>query len=612
MYKKKFSTVCLLIIFLINFPVFSQELHSDAVFQKITTTYTLHEDGTVRADFYQQIKLLTTQAVSRLYGESSIFYNPEFQKLTIDKSETTMADGTVVPTPENGYNEVLPRAVHHAPGYAFLREMVVSHTGLERGAVIELQYHIDTDADFLPWLMAEEIFRKDSPVKSYTVTVRIPQEKTLHYNLLNHDLYPDIKNENGFSIFTWKLKDCDALLREDNHQDFAEFAPRLLFSTCDKWETIINYMKQSLQSKYTLSETSTPVLLQDIPSLNSDDRILALQNNIAQNISNTDLDLSLLGYRAASAEKTFQRNHGTVLDKAILLKFLLSSQEINADIALVSHYEQFCKQVPSLNQFSRVRVIASTADNDYFILDPYQTQTSRGQIELAGKTLLGLGDEDRKLMKVKKLNIRDNHTEISGILSLDKNLCLKGDITLSISGAFYPYYTLLDNDKGFLSRVINSILPGSNIDEFSIVYKNEDKAEFKLSINNKNAFAKIGDSSLHESFSLNSVLDNWRISSSYFNRTTPLELPAPANEHILLVLNIPENITLSSQEKNHDYSCDKGHIMYRIIQKNNKIIMERQVTVKDKVIQPSEYSDFRTLLVNLEAEDHRSFVIEVE
>ena len=40
--------------------------------------------------------------------------------------------------------------------------------------------------------------------------------------------------------------------------------------------------------------------------------------------------------------------------------------------------------------------------------------------------------------------------------------------------------------------------------------------------------------------------------------------------------------------------------------------MERQVTVKDKVIQPSEYSDFRTLLVNLEAEDHRSFVIEVE
>ncbi len=612
MYKRKFFAVYILFIFLLYFSATSQEINNDAVFEEITVTYTLKNDGSMRTDYYNKIKLITYQAVSRLYGESFILYNPKFQKLTIDKSETIMADGTRVPTPENGYNEVLPRAVHHSPGYAFLREMVVSHTGLERGAVIDFKYHIDTDAEFVPWLMGEEIFGKDSPVKNYTVTVKIPQEKTLHYNLLNHDLYPEIKNENGFSIFTWKLKDCATLLSEDNHQDFAEFAPRLLFSTCDGWETLINYLKQSLQSKYTLSGTSKAVLLQDIPCLNPADRVLALQNNIANNISNTNLDLSILGYRSVSAEKTFQKNHGTVLDKTILLKSLLSSQEINAYIALVSYSEQFCKQVPSLNQFSQARVIASTADNDYFILNPHKTQTFRGQIELAGKTLLGLGDEDRKLMKVQKLDMRDNLTEISGILSLDKNLCVKGDITLSISGIFYPYYTLINNSKAFLSRTVNSILPNSEIDEFSIVHINEDKAEFKISINNKNAFSKIGDSSLYGSFSLNSSLDNWSISPSYFTRTTPIELPSPANEHILLILNIPENITLSSQEKNYDYSCDKGHIMYRIAQKDNKIIMERQVTVKDKVIRPSEYPDFRTLLVNLEAEDHRSFVIEVE
>jgi len=610
--KRKFFVMCILFIFLMNFTIIAQDMNNDAVFEEITTTYTLKNDGSMRTDYYQRIKLITTQAVSRLYGESSIFYNPDFQKLTIDKSETTMADGTVVPTPENGYNEVLPRAVHHAPGYAFLREMVVSHTGLERGAVIDFAYHIDTDVDFVPWLMGEEIFGKNEPVKNYTVIVKIPQEKTLHYNLLNHNLYPEIKSENGFSVFTWQLKGCAALLRENNHQDFAEFAPRLLFSTCSDWDTLITYLRGSLQSKYTLSEHSKSVLLQDITSLNSDDRIMALQNNIAQNISNTDLDLSLLGYRAVSAEKTFQRNHGTVLDKAILLKSLLCFQEINADIALVSHYEQFCKQVPSLYQFSQARVIASTADNDYFILDPCVPQTFKGQITLAGKTLLGLGDEDRKLMKVQKLNSRDNVTEISGILSVDNELCLKGDITLTVSGKFYPYFTLQENDKAFLARTVNSILPGSDIDEFSTVYIHEDKAEFKISIKNNNAFTKIGDSSLYESFSLNSALDNWHISSFYFNRTTPIELPAPANEHILLVLNIPKNIILSSQEKNYDYSCEKGHIMYRIEQKDNKIIMERQVTVKDKVIQPSEYPDFRTLLVNLEADDHRSFVIMVE
>ena len=191
MNKKRFFAVCI-IVFLIQFPVTAQDIKSDAIFQKVSTTYTLNEDGSIRTNFHQKIKLLTTQAVSRLYGESSIFYNPEFQKLTVDKSETTMADGTQVPTPENGYNQVLPRFVHHAPGYAHLREMVVSHTGLERGAVIELTYHIDTDAEFLPWLMGEELFGKDSPVENYTVQVKVPRGTTLHYKLLNRDVIPEV------------------------------------------------------------------------------------------------------------------------------------------------------------------------------------------------------------------------------------------------------------------------------------------------------------------------------------------------------------------------------------------------------------------------------------
>ena len=85
-----------------------------------------------------------------------------------------MADGTLVPSPENAFNEILPRFVSRAPAYAYLRQMVVSHTGLERGCIIDLKYHIDTDAKFLPWLMGEEIFGTKSPIKKMTVTVNVP------------------------------------------------------------------------------------------------------------------------------------------------------------------------------------------------------------------------------------------------------------------------------------------------------------------------------------------------------------------------------------------------------------------------------------------------------
>ncbi len=613
MNKRKFLTVYLSSIFLLYLPIKSQDIKSDAVFEKITTTYTLQNDGSIRTEYYEKIKLLTSQAVSRLYGESSIFYNPKFQKLTIDKSETTMADGTLVPTPENGYNEVLPRFLHHAPGYAFLREMVVSHTGLERKSMVELKYHIDTKPEFLPWLMGEEIFGRSSPIKNQTVIVKIPQEKTLYYKILNSNLTPEIKKENGFIIYTWEFQNCAPLLEESNHQDFAEYTPRLLFSTCADWDQLIAYLKKSLQPKYTLSEKAQAVLLQNITDLASESRILSIQNKIAENISNTNLDISLLGYRSFSAQETFQKNHGTILDKAILLKSILSSQEFNADIALASHCEQFCKEVPSLSQFTEAWVIVSTEDDKHFILVPHKSQLSKGQIELAGKTLLGLGDEDRKLMQVHKLSPMENYVKVSGILTVDNELTVKGDITLSTSGTFYPNYTMKkDNQKNFLSRTINSILPNTEVEDFTVLHINEDRVEFTVAITNKSPFKKIGNSTLYESFSLNSVFDNWHISSSFFNRTTPLELTAPLNEHILLVLNNPENISLSSGVKNYDYSCDKGHIMYRISQRGNRIIMERQLTIKDKVITPTEYPDFRTILVNLQAEDHRSFMVEVD
>ena len=45
-----------------------------------------------------------------------------------------MADGKKVKAPENAINEILPAFAAGAPAFNSLREMVITHTALERGA----------------------------------------------------------------------------------------------------------------------------------------------------------------------------------------------------------------------------------------------------------------------------------------------------------------------------------------------------------------------------------------------------------------------------------------------------------------------------------------------
>ena len=150
---------------------------SEAEFGKLHKTYILHTDGS------QEMRV--QKAMNRLYGESFIVYNPEFQELKIHESYTRQKDGNIVKTPENAFVEVLPSAAADAPAYNGLKEMVVVHTGLELGATIYLDYSVITRPGYLPELDVCEQIEELSPIREYVLSVSVPENKPLHYELLN-------------------------------------------------------------------------------------------------------------------------------------------------------------------------------------------------------------------------------------------------------------------------------------------------------------------------------------------------------------------------------------------------------------------------------------------
>ena len=170
--------IYLLIIFCTAFTVIQSKAQSpapDGEYLSVTKTYSLSPSGDWTFRYQHRLKILTYYAINNLYGETFIVYNPGFQKLKVNKAITTMADGTLVPSPANAFNEVLPRYAANFPSCNMLREMVVTHTGLERGAQTELGYEILTSAGFFPAMMGNELLQPSSPVDELTIVVKIPE-----------------------------------------------------------------------------------------------------------------------------------------------------------------------------------------------------------------------------------------------------------------------------------------------------------------------------------------------------------------------------------------------------------------------------------------------------
>ena len=83
------NIIILLFSLTLSSSLLSQQPESDAVYEKIIKEYTLHEDGSMDFRFYKKLKLNTHFSFNRLYGETFIVYNPNFQDLKIKKAIVT-------------------------------------------------------------------------------------------------------------------------------------------------------------------------------------------------------------------------------------------------------------------------------------------------------------------------------------------------------------------------------------------------------------------------------------------------------------------------------------------------------------------------------------------
>lgn len=427
----------------------------DARFLKVAIVYELNADGSWDMTCEQFARLDTYYAFNRALGETFIVYNPEYQKLEVLKSETTMAGGRKVPSPENAYNEVLPFPAHYFADFSHLREMVVTHTGLERGAGIDLKYRIHTQAGFLPDFSGREILARPFPVDEYALEIRVPAARQLLFagGGFDGEIVTEIVTDGPIKKYAFRFSGLAPLPREPLAPAGCE--PFLAFALAPDWAAALPLAEASqvlpaiLAAKVDRLKGENPTL----PELLS-----ALQKAVAVEIRNCDLGIEATGWRSRPLERVAQSNYATRLEKALLLGAMLKQAGVDAEMLAVAAGPQLAVPAASPLQLGEfwLKVPAAAA-----YIDPCREQHEFFPYALQGRDAWNF--TSRSLEKLPVASGEQNLMDVSGKVQLTAEGA-SGTVAVTAGGMFNRYNEAAADHGKFITAILKRILPVEKIE----------------------------------------------------------------------------------------------------------------------------------------------------
>ncbi len=424
-----------------------QEPETDAVFLMVAKEYRLNEDGSMEIRHSKELKILTHFAFHSLYGESFVIYDPRYQKLQINEAYTIMADGKKVITPSNAFNEVLPRFASNFTALNPLREMVITHTGLEVGAVIHLDYTIHTDAEYFPALMANELLVTSSPIDKQVITVDIPGNGALYHKTVNIRTAPEIFKENGRTRFVWTFTSLPARSRESFQPDDPEQLPILIFSTASNLQEIISTISSQEAFRMNVSE-EMGARVQALTDLKKSplQSILDIQKLVVEEFNLFDVPLEYTGYRLRTAEEIWSGNGGTEGEKGVLLCALFKKAGFPAVLHAVIPRGIMDPSIGCLAAITGFVVEVATKEYGSILLSPVRLNDQNLMYDLSGNTLVKIDPETESL----DLNdVPDQRGTVNADfqLKIDDEYKLTGTVSANLEMAMNPFLDFISNEN---------------------------------------------------------------------------------------------------------------------------------------------------------------------
>jgi len=564
--------------------VYAQD--GDAVFNKIIHEYTLNEDGSSEYREYKEVKLLSHMSFHRLYGETFIVFDPEFQEIVINEAYTIMKDGSKVLVPDNAFNEVLPRSASHASPYNKLRELVITHTGLEVGATVYLDYTLKTKSGFMKTFMGEEVIKDIVPIQEKKVVVRIPANQELHYKVLNLRTSAEISQEKDMKVYTFIFRSLSAYSREWGI-DY-ELLPRLFFSTAkDLNRAYFPFVAQPAfryQANASMEAAAKKIKAESENELTV---ALAIQRMVVDEIGTWNLPLEYTGFKCRTAEEVWKSNAGTPIEKTVLLATLLMQAGLGAVPVAIIPDKYYDQKVGSLYIFEGFAVQVKAGHDMPFYLSATRKSSQDLAFSQAGKKFLIL---DGAIESLRTFESKADMAQIiyHGDLSLDETNKLSGKVKIKLTAAANPYFSFL-LDTSFAKRYAGGAT------DVNLLTLEKKESIFDLTVEKENAVEQYGNYFFMNIPSSGSGISSWGFSYIETGRQSPIKLKELIHEQYHFMIDLTDGVDLISAPVDINIDNAIGMLKISLRQEGNKVMVTREIELKKTLVQYNEFDAFNEL-----------------
>ena len=582
------KTVKLLIITLFAINTFASQ-QNDASFILLKNEYTINKDGSYTLTCEQKIKYLTYYAFHRLYGETFIIYNPEIQTLKINRSQTTMADGKIVVAPENTFNEVLPSWAANSGLYNHYKEMVVTHVGLEIGAISDLSYTIETKSATLGQFQVFEPLRFASPVERLEIIFNVPKGMNFAVNERSQRNLATTTENEKFIIYTYRFSDVPANVTYQFST--VSSVPHLVAAAGNK---SINELLQNIEPNS--NKKAKNITFSDL------DKVLEIQKQL-MNIRTIPVPVQYQLFPVQSPEITLQRNSGTPLEKTLLFQKLLADKGFDSEIL----YE-----VPKRFFDEKIGNILSVIDNYVFLyIDSVPVAFSATKISktnpIEKRSSTFITKSDSKVNRIEntinqKLVLNSNITVTND--KKTKNIKITNSQIIEMSGEGLPFIHSTDNQPK-----ANEITKEKNAKITSYNRKNAHKLSFQIDaetdLKNENNLVQI---------QLNPTtigVDGWNFGTLPDEISNQFFLPANLTEENYYEITLPAKSKIFIDETNQKTSTLFGDMEININIDNNVITVKRKISFRTTRISQNDYSEFVKMMRTWQSEQYRAFYVQL-
>ena len=507
---------------------------ADGTYKKIINEYTLTTDGGITQKVTKVLRYNTHHSFFTLFGETFVVYNPEYQKIKIDTSYTVQKDGTIIKTPENAFNYVLPSIAAKAPDYNKLTELVITHTGLELGATSYLEYTVTTEPGVYNSLDIEEVIGvAGADIDKYQVIVNLPEGTELRWSLTDSKVKPTVKG----GRYTWTFSGVKSAKGEAETPYGYGGIPHLSITTSKSLAD--NLMPLSIETR-DLRRAPREYMQ---GATNDTQRAEAIQKYIVKGLGSCKVQPFLTANSVRQCGRVMETAYGTEAEKALAMAKLMRAEGLGAQAVVA---------FPAAQEVKTIRNIA-----EYMVLCGGRLYSVR----TLGESLLKWRTSQYSIF-----DLAGNEIEMQ---PTDTEITLTGKVTLSATKAVQDYKfdvtPLRGNDNG------------NTFSEESKVAENGGYITYTLPS------------------PATGCVDRWSFIRLNKERTAAFAIPYKVNEKNEYTIAL-DGVTSVTKNVSKSIKNSVGSVNISIVNESGKIVIKRSIAINMDIIPAGKYKEFYEIM----------------